>query len=896
MLAELTTIAVARGWPANVYSRLVSQLSDSTDLGGQDFVLETLENLIKEAPPSPLLLEYVCTLSNETHSVIYFPYILKRLASSESSSAQSLKDMIAYLGRFAADNWVLPVDFDGYAEVSQNISKLVMLANSGRPEFKILILGLAQKVIPQVFANTSDNKGEIENGLSRLRITLGAEMNDLFKGSKHQVSSEKDLNNGEVDRKESENKSHNGRSSRSLRLLWLDWTLRTAQSFEFDILRKQLDIVWPGDRESVISYELCITAFDILASSKSELVPKLARPFITRALPFLLQKLNSNSSIDSVIARIFATLDKSIVEVVEQRFPGIRAEFGAACVDIGLCDPTIMHALHRSHTKKEALSASQNLTLQNITSNPLCFLDAHPENQRQIINRIHESLFQNGSHISRHELALLCEQLFRNPEVADLFFVYLPVRHFLLAISAFSNSTATIPDEEGGAGLVFVDLGLLLSMAQWIENRYQNIELPDGWTKDYLHRINFAGTSELSPELNQIMGHWVVGLFSGSGSGIADELLRPYKELGDVLPALVQQAVRAYRSAVIDRETLKSGLDYFVHLSSVTLLAPLVVSVLRATLFEGTHQSTTLECLIFFLSMLLQKVTRDYDIGKSLVLWVCREISADLEEIECCNTQHMGNHASLKKLKDAFLLLVEELAQQMSPKLFVPPPSSLRVGETTSLFEEIRSGASALVTWQKELQGIPIIPLSFPQAKSALGVDLVLELIEESKMSDSEEVLIAILVSDALWCSDHRLFDGKDSQPFQVARDIFQEFEQVLQRRNFPEVWIPTNEEALRKEGPTDPSLNHSSIIELSVPSTTEGNPLSNSSKNSPSGWASNTKGLSALDEMEGITENFGQNFQQELNADPNEFENDFVSQPMMNLADLDSAMDFAWE
>lgn len=890
MLAEITTTAIARGWPANVYSRLVSQLNDSADLGGHDSVLETFENLITEAPPNPLLLEYLCTLSNEAHSLVFFPHILKRLAFSEEPSSQSVKDMIGYLGRYAANNWILPADFDNNNEIAQTVLKLITLAGSTRPELKILISGLALEVIPQLLVNTSEIKKEIEIGLSCLGISLRADLDSSSRRSAKQLTSENGSSNVDEDQKECGNQSHSGRSSRSLRLLWLDWTLRTAQSFEFEHIRKQLDIVWPGDRESVISYELCITAFDILASSKVEHVPRLAMPFITRALPFILQKLNSDSLIDSVVARIFTTLDKSIIEVVEERFPGIRAEFGAACVDIGCCDPTIMHALHRSHTRREPNDASQNLTLQDITNNPAQLLDAHPEIQRQVVRKIQDSLCQGSSYTSRHEIALLCEQLFKNPEVADLLFVYLPVRDFLMAVCSFSNLTANISNDEGGVGFAFVDLGRLLSMAQFIKTRYQNVEFPDGWTRDYLLRVKFTGASSLSPELNQIMGHWIVGVFSGRGSGIADELLRPFKELGDVLPALVQQAVRAYRSAVIDRETLKGGLNNFVHHSSVTLLAPLVVSVLRATFFEGAHQTTTLECLIFFLNMLLQNTTPDYDIGKTLVLWICREISADLEEIECCSTHQTGNYANLKKLQDAFLVLVDELSRQMSPKFFVPPTKSLKAGETTSLFEEIRAGAAALVVWQTKLQGIPAIPLSFPQAKFSLGVDLILGLIEESKISDSKEVLIAILVSDALWCSDNRLFDAKDSQPFQVAREIYQDFEQVLQKRFVPEVWISNGENTFRTEKQAEISPAQSSLTELLAPGLSDENILSSFTNNSP--LMANSKGMASFYVMEGVNDSFGQ----DLNADPNEFDNDFVSQPMMNLADLDSAMDFAWE
>lgn len=928
MLSSLTATAVRRGWPPAVYGRLVSQLNDSEEPGERPSVLDTLLAQVREDPPNPLLFEYIVLLSSEPYDLVPFPALLDRFAGeSVDARPQCSIDLMAYLARGGVAGWNLR-NAVADAEVLRALEALLDQANGGCRESRLFMLAIINQISSQVESVPS----ELEHKCDLLKASVNP-------------------NNKMDETRDEESEPHTKglhASSRSTRLLWLDWALRSAQNLDFAYLKPQLDLMWPGDRIPVVTYELCVTAFDVLAAENHVW---LALPFITKRLPLMLQEMAQGESLDGVIARLFTTLDKNVVETVETEAPGVRTDFGIACTDLGLCDPSVLHILHRNHAPQPPASAmpdaSELLKPEYPWQNFLTLdLPSQQYIARQYADIVRGSSVAHGA-ISRHALAQHCVQLYNSNVLTDTLFVHIAAQDLIECVCAHADAAAQMPEEGGASGLVYADLGILLAVLDKWKVRY-NRELPkQSWSDQFLARKMFGNVVDLTAEQKELMGQWIVGLFSGSSSGIADELLKPFTELSIALPVLLQQAVRAYRSAVIDRETLKTGLDYFQQQFSVTLFTPLTLRVLYKDLLEGMHTSSSLECLFFFLGLLATKRGPEFIMAKCVIAPSLKKILSLFDMVSRPETSERSSRSgtpsnadksgtnSMLNIIDTTNVNVRKLIDELNPLITsilqqVDEKHVTKASQPISLSEVVKSKTAALMNWQLKPQGVPCTPafLISRRVKTALGVEKTLSLIQKitlNRTQSSLETYSALLVADGLWQGPPLMPENETDS--ESARDLLDKLRNVLRMLEEkdgakPTVHIGASEtnaagtnqtkapEATTNDTGNDVVMNDGDMVADSMLNdglgtgmlgdNLGGNSMGDAMMGGDSmigdGLGDSMMGDGLGDSMigSGLDKEFGNQYDYGLDdSKRQDFDGDF-SKPM-DLADLDSAMDFGW-
>lgn len=955
MLAALTATAVSRDWPPTVFARLVSQLGDTSNRPLDELTSELFTCLTSGTIAGPLQYEYMVVLSSDPQSVVYFPVMLHKLAFEFATErSQNIKELMCYIARAVPTSWFLSSEYKDMEGLSSSIQTLLMQGLCGDKESRILVSALTHtnviSTLNQTFPEWQTETAPLFQNL-RLKSVVDDPKYPYVLANITQPSVKvpgTEANKGVVpELVVSENPdSPILHSSRALRMLWLDWLLRTSQPLDSSSLRRQIDLMWPGDRVPVVSYELCVTAFDVLAAPSAlpnaSLAPALTAAFITKKLPLVLREFSlpehqefnvqqehtensetiiesSTKNLDGVIARLLTTMDKDVVETVEQHHPGLREEFGIACIELGLCDPTVLHALHRSYTPQNRPEPPKSVKEFDMQK----FSLYGPEQQEKLSHDILKSARGIYEPMGRHKLAELCVALYKDAKLADELFVHGSVRDFLESICVNADSASSLMEEEGCSGFIYDDLGILLGSAKMLIERY-NISLPEEkapWSTTYLRSTLFPHVSQLSSQKQLLMGQWVIALFSRSSGGIADELFRPFNELAEILPALVQQAVRAYQSGVIDRDVLKNGLEHFANPSLAKLVAPLVMRVLHTDMMQNIHQSSAaLDCTIFMLQILSEKQLNDMDVAVSYVLNTAQRILDDMNTLISTKNSQKSTSSKLStpagggrtvietKLVDILSSLVIKLNERIHSRLPSAQPqwhsrgSSLSVlsskggdlRETfvkpnSSLAESAKTAISALLSWQVKPQGVPSVPtvIVSVDAKPVLGDSTLRNIIESVCFPQYPETAVALLVSDGLISKTSKLVDaGPSNNASETAQKFLDKFDAIFADRDSTE---PPAVVVLANETPAQADTTASGLG--NTPAALDGNQGAShtSQKSDASSFTSNpSPGMNLPFDVDMMMEE----------PDPIQgmnFDADFTSQPM-NLDDLDSAMDFGWD
>lgn len=953
MLAALTATAVSRDWPPIVFARLVSQLSDTSNRSQDELTSELFTCLTSGTIAGPLQYEYMVVLSSDPQSLVYFPVMLRKFAFEYANvRSQNIKELMSYIARAVPTSWFLSTEYKEMESLSSSVKALLEQALSGSEESRILVSSLAHsnvistlnQALPQWQAETASlfQSLRLKSVIDDPKYPYVPANTVIQTPAKVPGAEATPRVVSEIAMPENPDSSIL-QSSRALRILWMDWLLRTSQPLDNSSLSRQIDLMWPGDRVPVVSYELCVTAFDVLAAPSAlpngSPAPALTAAFITKKLPLVLRQLSlpehqqvdsqekrteysetisesSSKILDGVIARLFTTMDKDVVETVEQRHPGLREEFGIACVELGLCDPTVLHAIHRSYTPQTLPELPASINELDVQK----FCSYGPEQQEKLTTDILNSARGLYEPMGRHKLAEFCVALYKDAKIADQLFVHGSVRDFLESVCVNADAASSLMEEEGCSGLIYDDLGILLGSAKMITERY-NISLPEEkapWSSTYLKTTLFPHVSQLSSQKQLLMGQWVIALFSKASGGIADELFRPFNELAEILPALVQQAVRAYQSGVIDRDALKNGLEHFANPSLAKLVAPLVMHVLHTDLMQNIHQSAaSLECIIFLLQILSEKQNNDMDVAISYVMIPAQRVLNDMKTLISTKSTvnypankplASGGHSTVEnKLVDILSSLVIKLNQRTQARLpsvqqqwhshgnsliaLSGKGNDLRetyAKPTSSLAESAKAAISALLSWQVKPQGIPSVPsvIVSVDAKPVLGARALRTLVESVCFPQYPETAVALLVSDGLVSKTSKLVDaGSSNNATETAQKFLNMFSTILAERDSierPAVVVLANEAPAGNNAQVDaaaPSMNSSSTA------LGDFNSLGTQKIDAPSNLS---PGLNMPFDVDMMMEE----------PDPIQgmnFDADFTSQPM-NLDDLDSAMDFGWD
>jgi len=131
-------------------------------------------------------------------------------------------------------------------------------------------------------------------------------------------------------------------------------------------------------------------------------------------------------------------------------------------------------------------------------------------------------------------------------------------------------------DDASNAQEFFTDLGTVLIFVQYAVYRY-NMNLWKFEKNDItLQLLNNASTinsndyleklQDPSSELNKIMNKWISSLFNSDNTdGISDDLIKmcSLRDYHFIMPRILEEAIMAYSSCLIDEDSLIGGLEYF---------------------------------------------------------------------------------------------------------------------------------------------------------------------------------------------------------------------------------------------------------------------------------------------------------------------------------------------
>lgn len=772
MLLDLCEIALSRQWPPEVFLRLCNQLSDSTDLF-EDHSGSLVERAITP-PLSPLLMEYVLILSSNFNSIVPAISLLHRWASQDwKSRTDEERSLISYMAR-GVDRWQLQLPNE---ELKSVLDILLTQTFEGCVEIRFLLFqmgkcGLVAEIIksspsPVLCARIQEVLGQKQNIYALFRIPMQDTGDKVGLEKRSQPMSAASVATSPVD---------NYRPSRTFRLLWLDW-IATASGLgtSNEAMKAMVELLWPGDLPQVVAYELCITAFDVFASciqeqqqpSSAEAVEELYQQqladrrdrrhflasFITRRLPLLLEQL-VGTNLDGTLARVFTTMDKTLSQVVDGFGSDIRTEFGRTCVDIGLCDPTVLHVLHKSHTPRidKGLiglnympidSISNSLTSPNQRFGADCFAakliaqlpDLGPRSLRSVSQRLLK--FVQSPLKSIRPISLLCYALMTESEHADLIFVNVPLPHFIHAIFSQSDKFSKLKGATNNKDdSVYIDIGVILSFAETMAQRYhEQLNGYTGWTASILSSKSLVSTVDLGQAENSLLGGWIIGLFGGGG--ISDELLKSTSELLYILPIILQQSAVAYRSAVIDRETLRSGLENFVKPMFLPLLGPAILQTLKREVIQAVHIDEILEMVHILIRALLNAEGQLVDVAK---------VSAGNRLREIIRFAHPDSPNG-RKILQSLIQLSTDLPRGLYSSLVTNSPF------TGSVIEAAKGALKELNVWQSRPTGAPIVNSTVLRlAARIISPTRIRQLVESCCPGHFNEVAIAVLVVISLSC------------------------------------------------------------------------------------------------------------------------------------------------
>ena len=698
-LASFVSTSLLRGWKPQIFVRLVLQLQDNADLGTASELLETVVSIINERETNPMLYEYFLMLSIEPKSIFQLRDFIAYIAENSVLSEQNhLTHFTAYIAR---SKLVRMEDIEPYYE------KLQALASTGHAEIQMLL-----------------NTAVANKPMDTAKITEVA---------------------------------NHAAPDPASRVVWLEWMLSTGQSL--DDIDAYLNVLWHGDRESVICYEFIMTAFEVLSMESSKEFPLYYSRcvlFIKSKLPLILQRRFAMQSLDdssklealeNVIPRVFATMDKDVMEKVEYKCPGICSKFGTACLKLKLCTSDALSPLaplnqHSDSSMQKDISneitsgtfnspirpmdlmevdevteATEIVSIQNVLNDPVKYIPQIGTLDVKSIDRVsHELVYAcHGSAdtvepITIQKIVKICGTLISNPNILDLVFVHASPYVFCLAINKHVEKLSEMEGSTEGSNAsiyeIYTMLGTLLAFMECISSRL-NMKLPSGWSRRFLKSqthltvpqiLNFDSLERLGdlkttcdnviPQLSK----WVVALFNGSGGNmnITPDLLKPFNELSIIIPIVVRQAVWAYRSAVIDKEALKKGMDYFINLLPAILFVPLVLRILVTDYVEGKHQSTTLECA----QMLLQSITLQPNLTPVTKYFVGLEVS---KLAEVSGSKDIMTFA--EKINPEFTKTNQEIKSVQKAKF--------EGGDSCSLLDSLQKSTTELSKWNSWPHGIP---------------------------------------------------------------------------------------------------------------------------------------------------------------------------------------------
>lgn len=791
MLDILTETALLRRWAPSLYVRLCIQLLESVEDFDKSNAANYLLGIASELPPKPLLFEYIAALAVEKKSVLPLETLLERWAmESWQTRSSQMSAVISYVAKSLNPSVQASV---GSCSV-ESISKLATQAIEGCQEslFFVIQFGQANLGSPELRKALEQLPKSDEKTFQQIIDAFGpidpqnVEIEDVMTYT----------------------------PSRMFRLLWLDEYVGCGLRYPSnDLFAEQVELLWPNDQISTVAYELAVTTFDTFASA-IKLNHRVAvwQAFVSKKLPLVLKFLAQGARLDNALGRLLTTMDKEVAATVDSR--EARIQFVRTCIDLGLCESSVLHALHRDYTPQpentetilDIPSANLHRQLQQLDTHKsfeesLVFklMNAYPSlgPLSQEITAFEIQRFMKASRVNMRVLAWLSKVLVTNTTSADNLFLHISAPMLVECLMKHVDLTTS----QEPSLQTYEDIACTLIAAKFVCDRYEvynGIADQAAWKLTILSQdaTSYPEYTDLSESQQNLLGNWILALLGGRG--VQQGCLQSPAEFFYILPAFVVQLVNALQDQVVSREQVTEVLYYFIQ-----NLPSCMVVVINA-LFYNIWEHRNLQSSVWLMGQALQLVMRNE--GSASLKIVTSAISVRLHQLN----ELIPAIPSAESLK----VLVNELIALAGPWSFSKPKINGSVAGALS------TALKSLAQWQKEPVGVPAVDRrKFRLARHCFSRQKILKLIVSSLEGEPQDVVtemeVAILVIYTTEIMNHIAPSGS------IQNDIFSAHVTQIATR-YVEKFVKIFQKHVEMQTEAIPEDNEAEVPIFSVPETTE--------------------------------------------------------------------------
>lgn len=414
--------------------------------------------------------------------------------------------------------------------------------------------------------------------------------------------------------------------TRVFRMIWLESHLLSLRKTQADVFANELQFFLVHESPLKLISNLITASFDGLSVSllRKDSNEALWKAFILKRLPLVVRSLLAASfininptQIESIICQPITMLSRDSVNLicrgdnnnslVDEMFPSqnssdIRFDFIKALVALPVLTEHAFHILVPepfSYTVQRIdenallndglivdFTTGNSFYLNSVSSAALqenseytpfeessivklvdCFKDLEGIFQERIaaeLLRIFELWLEESN---THNINRLCQALAVNLATLDVLLLHVTPQSLFAPLAKLLDDWRHDEDEvnfQDG----YTDFGCILLMVILGHERY-NLEYShlesNSFCLSLLRQAGFSeGLDDLSFENRELLGGWITALFDAGG--ISDDLMKisSVKDLYTLVPTIFKQAVAACSAKIIDLDTLRGGLEYFL--------------------------------------------------------------------------------------------------------------------------------------------------------------------------------------------------------------------------------------------------------------------------------------------------------------------------------------------
>ncbi|KAK9456466.1 mediator complex subunit Med5-domain-containing protein [Dipodascopsis uninucleata] len=398
---------------------------------------------------------------------------------------------------------------------------------------------------------------------------------------------------------------------------WMERMMDGRPRFGSSEFRTRATLVIDNESSDVAITRLTCSAFDCLSNAilrQHQTKVNLWKIFIINRLPLLFQELLSNiprSTYEFALRRSLSSINEDTLSMVNSTSNNdidamfstsetgpydIRIEFLVSMIKLGILGAdSVDRILGNSALQEPQISEMQleiNETVERISTDYDCLSSI----KNLVADIDTASCVRQGPTItvivklislwaSRHEtfkLRMLCQEICLNTFLMEIMLIYADVADFISPLTSCLDSWNY--DDEENFQDNYTDFGTILLFVTSFYYHF-NLQLPELCTKSedsfclkyFTTSGNAFPVESLQQENSDLLGGWIMALYDTNG--ISDELMRTCTPMDYLLlvPTIFQQSVAASNRNILDIDTLKGGLEYFLQ----PFLLPSVVGALH---------------------------------------------------------------------------------------------------------------------------------------------------------------------------------------------------------------------------------------------------------------------------------------------------------------------------